>query len=528
MSGSARGEIGTDRFPALPLVGAAEHPVAPGVEHVGVVRREPDREGPSEAVPELPRAQPAVVLGPHVDEPHLPGAMVVALQRPGAARRAADGADVDDVGVLRVHRHVPALAGAGDAAVLPRDGAVVGARRHADAGVVLLGAVDEVVGLAPVGGHRVELRGELVVDGAPRGAGVERDVGSAVVALDHAPVVARVDPEIVVVAVRGGHLREMRAGVGRLPHPMVVDVDGVLVLRVREHVHVVPGAVAEILAIARERPGIAEVVGAVQAGRRVRFDERPHPAGTGGRCGHADLAERCGGGQAEVRRDLGPCRAAVGRAPQAAPGAAARELPEVAVHLPQARVEHGRIASVEGEVGRPRAVAPVQHAFPARSPVGGEEHAPLRVGAEGVPERGHPDAIGIARVDAYLADVPGVGEAKVHPGPAAVGGLVHPVAVGDVATDGALTHAGVDHAGVGVRHRERAHRRGLQVPVAHVRPGDARILGLPDATGHRAEVEHRGFRRIAGHRHHPAPAGRADAAPPHGIEQRVDHPALLL
>ena len=356
--GRRAGEVGADRLPALPLVGAAEHPVAAGVEHVRIVRREADREGPPEAVPELPRPDAAVVLRPHVDQPDLAGAVVVALQRPAAARRAADRADVEDVRVPRIHRHVAALPGAGDAAVRPGDGAVVGARRHADAGVVLLGAVDEVVGRAAVGVHRVELRGELVVDGAPRGAGVERDVGPAVVALDHAPVVARIDPQVVVVAVGGGHRREVRPRVGGLPHLQVVHVDGVLVLRIREDVHVVPGPVAQILAVAGQRPGLAEVLGAVEAGRLVRLHQRPHPAVAGGRRGHADLAEDGRGGQAEVGGDLRPGRPRVGGAPQAAPGAAARELPEVAVHRPQARVEDARIAGVQCEIRRSRTITP--------------------------------------------------------------------------------------------------------------------------------------------------------------------------
>ena len=520
--GRRAGEVGADRLPALPFVGAAEHPVAARVEHVRIVRREEDREGPSEAVPELPRPHAAVVLRPDVDQPDLAGAVIVALQRPAAARRAADRADVDDVRVPRVHRHVAALPGAGHAAVRPGDGAVVGARRHPDAGVVLLGAVDEVVGRAAVRVHGVELRGELVVDGAPRGAGVEGDVGPAVVALDHAPVVARVDPQIVVVAVRGRERGEVGARVGRFPHPEVVDVDAVLVLRVREDVHVVPGAVAQLLAVAGQRPGLAEVLGAVEAGRRVRLHQRPHPAVAGGRRGDADLAEDGGGGQAEVRGDLRPGRASVGGAPQAAAGAAARELPEVAVHPPQARVEDGGVAGVEGEVRRPRMLVQVQHPLPVRPPVGGAVHAALRVGAEGVPERGHVHAVRVARVDADLADVSGVGEAEMRPAPAAVGGLVNPVAVGDVGPDGALAHSRVDHARVGVRDRERAHRGRLQVPVAHVLPGGARVLGLPDAAGHRPEVEHRGFGRVAGHRHHPPPARRADAAEAHGVEQLVE------
>ena len=51
----------------------------------------------------------------------------------------------------------------------------------------------------------VELRGGLVVDPRPRGAAVEGDVGAAVVAVDHALRVLRVDPHDVRVAVRDAH-----------------------------------------------------------------------------------------------------------------------------------------------------------------------------------------------------------------------------------------------------------------------------------------------------------------------------------
>ena len=261
----------------------------------------------------------------------------------------------------------------------------------------------------------------------------------------------------------------------------------------------------------------------MSTGRGVRFDQHPHPPRSRGRRGDADLAQRGRGGEAEVGGDLGPARSGVVGAPQAASRSAARELPEVAVRLPQARVEDGGVAGVEGEVGGSGALVAVQHPLPARTPVGGAEHAAFGVGAEGVSERGHPHAVGVAGVDADLADVPGVCEPEVHPAPPPVGGAVDPVAMGDVAADGALAGAGPDDVRVGVRHCERAHRRGVQVPVAHVRPGDAGVLRLPDAAGHRAEPEHRGLGGVAGHRHHPAAARRADAAKPHGVEQRVDH-----
>ena len=161
-------------------------------------------------------------LGPHVDELHLLGGVVVALQRLAAARRAADGADVDDVRVARLRRDVPALGGAGRVAVGPVDRPEAGAAGHRDARVVLLRSVHHV-GKLVVGGDVVELRGQLVVDRRPRLAGVERHPGATVVATDHAVGVRRVDPQRMVVAVRRVELFERLAAVDRSPRLHVHD-----------------------------------------------------------------------------------------------------------------------------------------------------------------------------------------------------------------------------------------------------------------------------------------------------------------
>src|SRR3546814_1344367 len=94
-------------------VAGAEHVVAAGVEGAAVMRREHDREGPGEAVFQVLRRDAGGFLRPDVDQLHLPGAVVVALQRAGTARAGADGADIDDVGVLGVNGDEAALAGAG-------------------------------------------------------------------------------------------------------------------------------------------------------------------------------------------------------------------------------------------------------------------------------------------------------------------------------------------------------------------------------------------------------------------------------
>ena len=216
--------------------------------------------------------------------------MVVALQRARAAGARAHGADIDDVVVPRVDGDEAALAGAGVGAVGQRDHAPFRRARDGDRGVVLLGAVD-AVGILVVDVETIELRRLLVVDRRPRSACIERYVGGAVIALDHAAGVAGVDPQVVVVAVTGRDLAKTRAAVGRLPHLQVGDVDRVGVAGVGEDMRVVPGPVHQV-AICRDLgPARAEIVGAVEACLvALGFDQRPDATGADRRNGHADLA----------------------------------------------------------------------------------------------------------------------------------------------------------------------------------------------------------------------------------------------
>jgi hypothetical protein len=92
--------------------------------------------------------------------------MVVALQRAGTTRARADGADIDDVVLLRVDGDEAALAGAGIGAVGQRDDTPFRGARHRDRGVVLLRAVD-AVGILVVDVEAIELRGLLIVDRRP-------------------------------------------------------------------------------------------------------------------------------------------------------------------------------------------------------------------------------------------------------------------------------------------------------------------------------------------------------------------------
>ena len=124
----------------------------------------------------------------------------------------------------------------------------------------------------------IELRRHLVVDRGPGIAAVERDAGASVVALYHPPRVCRVDPQVVVVAVRGTDFGERLAAVDRLPGVVVQNPDGLSILRVSEYVLVVPGAALQVALIADQLPCIPVIFRPVDAAV-IGLDRRPDTAG---------------------------------------------------------------------------------------------------------------------------------------------------------------------------------------------------------------------------------------------------------
>src|SRR5687767_3412954 len=138
----------------------------------------------------------------------------------------------------------------------------------------------------------VELgRGVLLVGPGP--AGVERDIGAAVVGLDHPLVVVGGDPEVVAVAVRDADVLEGATPVTGPLELHVAGVDGVLVLRVGVDPAVVPGPLPERAAVVHPGPGIAGIVGAVDPAR-IGLDLGIDPARIGGRDRNPDVADHAG------------------------------------------------------------------------------------------------------------------------------------------------------------------------------------------------------------------------------------------
>ena len=442
--------------------------------------RDRDGELPAEAVPVALGWRVLVVLGPDHDRPDLAAAVVVPQQRAAGVGR------VDDVGIGRLDGDLAALGQADGVAVLPGDDALDRAAGDADGAVVLLRAVDAVRRLV-VGDDRVELGGGLVVYGAPGLAGVVGDARAAVVALDHAARVGRVDPEVVLVGVGHVDLLEGRAAVGRPERLGGKDVHGVWVHRVGEHVGVVPGPAAHVLGVVQLLPRLAAVVGTEEPAVRG-LDEGPYPARPGRGYGDA-YAPNDALWQAGPAGYLVPCIAAVGGAVESAAGAAAVHGPEGAPGLPHGGVEDARVVGVHRQVGRAGVLALVQDVVPGLAAVLRPEDAPLGAGAEGVTECGHVHEVGVVGMDADAGDVPGVLEPQVFPGGARVVRAVYAVAVGEVDADAGLAHAGVYDVGVGLGDGDRSDRRGIEVAVGDVLPVCSAVGGLPYAAAYRAEVE---------------------------------------
>src|SRR6266481_2684147 len=115
-----------------------------------------------------------------------------------------------------MHGDKSAFPGAGVGAVTEGDGAPDGGAGRRDRRVVLLRGID-AVGILVVDVDAIKLRRRLVVDRRPRLAAVEAYAGAAIVAFDHPVWVTRIDPEIMIVAVRCLDLRKAGAAVGRFP-----------------------------------------------------------------------------------------------------------------------------------------------------------------------------------------------------------------------------------------------------------------------------------------------------------------------
>ena len=183
-----------------------EHHLRGRIEHIRIVWREGHRIRPGLAILIVLRAVPRVVLRPHRDVLLL---LAVPIE-PGDDASARAG--IDNVGVARIGNDVTALSAARVIPVLPPDVAFIAAAGDADRRVVLLRAV-EVIEKTIIGGHVIELRRGLGVLAAPGLAAIHGNGCAAVVAVDHPPGICGIDPQAVMVAMWRRQQLQALAGV---------------------------------------------------------------------------------------------------------------------------------------------------------------------------------------------------------------------------------------------------------------------------------------------------------------------------
>ena len=177
-------------------------------------------------------------------------------------------------------------------------------------------AIEKIV----VGRDVIELRSGLIVLRGPILAPVDGNGCAAVVAVDEAIRIFRINPERVMVAMRRVEPFEGFSGVNGAVDACIGDVYLVCIFRVSPNVREIPGALPEAVIVSDERPFRAAIVAAIQAAL-LRFDERVNDVRIAAGNRDADAAKRAFG--KTIAFDALPGRAVVIRPVKAVLRAAA-------------------------------------------------------------------------------------------------------------------------------------------------------------------------------------------------------------
>ena len=246
-------QVRADGFPGASLVTATQYHLRRGVQHVGIVRRDEQRLGPLQAVLEAGCAIARNIQGIDRHVAEIVGAVIV------AGHLTAVGIRVNDLAILGVGRDEATFAAAHGEPILPADHSLVIATGNGDGGVVLLRAV-HAIREAVVHRDMIELRGGLIVRCRPCLATVQREAGPAVIAVDQAARVLRVDPQRVMIAVRRGHQVERLAAVGGAERTGIEHIDDIGGDGIRKDMGEIPGALPEAVVVVDSAPGSAGVL----------------------------------------------------------------------------------------------------------------------------------------------------------------------------------------------------------------------------------------------------------------------------
>src|ERR1700733_7427638 len=197
-----------DDVPAHPAVGCLEQDFARKIQSLRIVGRKRDGFGPLESVFYVGSGPTDRIYRPGIDAQCFAGAVVV------AGDLAAVGTGINNFWIARIRSDITAFAATDVVPVGAIDSASGTGARDANCGIVLLRAVD-VVGEAVVRSDVVELRSRLIVLRGPRFGAVGRDSCAAVISVDQAVGICRVDPQTMIVAVGRVNRGECPAAVVR-------------------------------------------------------------------------------------------------------------------------------------------------------------------------------------------------------------------------------------------------------------------------------------------------------------------------
>ena len=518
------GEIGADGGPRLAAIAALVHELTSDPGRSRLVAREDHRKVPVPADFQV-RGRPAVPgFRPHPHVADVAGAVVVHLQPTVVA------AGPDDVVVVGFRGSPTALTAADPLPEPERDPAAARAARPPVGVAVLAVSVDPVGD--PVIDRDVVHLGDRRNHPAPAFPAILGDAAAAIVADQDALRHPGIHPDVVVVA--AGAVRRLDQGaapIHRGAEEHRGEVDAVGVRRVHREPDVVGSAFGEVVVGHHEPPGVAAVIGTVEAGTLV-LDEGVPAVGVARRDPHGDLAD---GVPLSPRQSPAPARelpapasaallvrfragepfpriAAVSRAVHAASRAAALEAAGVDLELPHPGEQPLGVAEVHRQVGTAGVLVHVKDQLPVRPAVPGAIDAALRLRRVGVAERAGVHQIRIFRMDQDAGDASGGLEAPMMEGAAGVGGAVDAVPHGERrADDEGFPGAGPHVAGVRGGDGQGADRGRILV-VEDRLPVDPAVAALPDAARSRPEVDDIGVAPLAGGGAQPVPVG-ADGAP---------------
>ena len=389
--------------------------------------------------------------------------------------------------------------------VLPGNDVIRECGGRSTPGAVVLKAGAEIVRGAAVGRDAVALLDREPIEKAPVLAAILREIGAAVVALDHALRVRGIDPHGVMVDVHRlvYDVRRLAAIVGFSElEPQKIDTVGIigrdLERREVEPADVVGMIVRDLL------PVISEIVGGEQRSltdgsleQRVdavpaRWARSPDPMRPMVPIGEPSLGSRF------RRRRSSATRPNRGRRHEGSMGAGRP------ARLPRTAPDHWRAAWRRRSHRCDRRHTTIS---PAPAAVGRHIHAAVGARAPFLTERRDHHVIRIVRIDHDATDLADALQAHRPPGLAAIRRQVHPGTGDHVVADVRLTRA--DPYQVGVRGGDRdGADRARRCVVEDGIPVQAAVGRLEHAAAGRADVVNLRVAGDAGHSRHPAAGDR--------------------